>query len=486
MPKQKRINTKKRIRIALLVGVATLWLGLGYLFVAGHTFASYSLNIASINDIGKINNPASITTRDGGASGLLGGKVLWTFGDTLYQSNDLATLGSAYWRSATSGTATLASPLNVATPVDSHTSPYQLIPYTAEELAYNQASGKANNRYALWPTSVVPIDSQTVLIYYLKLIVHDGLNYEQIGIGTARLTAGSNVAVRDSGLLFSGTDPLFGTAVVQGSTVYLYGCSITNVSVNPCKVVKAPVSQASQRGSYQAWSGSGWGSIGSAKSVIDGSTAGFSVQWNAFIQRYVAVYSPAFTNTIQYRTATSPEGPWSDAVQLMKLNTPAAGASDYAATLHPELDSTGRSMFITYYQPTGVYTGDLRMVQVKLAGSPVAAATNSPAATAGTTSTGAAAKTTSPTASPTAKTGATSKTQATGQPTAGADKATAVLGLSKNTQVKVLDKHFSLTSVIWTIIGLTSLMVIGCLGAEAWIILHEKEMLRPKKRLASR
>src|SRR5512142_1338171 len=42
------------------------------------------LDIISMRDLGVVGKPASVTVRDGGASGLIGGKVLWTFGDTLF------------------------------------------------------------------------------------------------------------------------------------------------------------------------------------------------------------------------------------------------------------------------------------------------------------------------------------------------------------------------------------------------------------------
>src|SRR3954468_12559729 len=46
-----------------------------------------ALKIASTKDLGVAGKPASVLVRDGGATLLLGGRLLWMFGDTLV-SND--------------------------------------------------------------------------------------------------------------------------------------------------------------------------------------------------------------------------------------------------------------------------------------------------------------------------------------------------------------------------------------------------------------
>src|SRR5437016_4488409 len=79
-----------------------------------------SFAIAAFREFGTVNTPPSVTTRDGGSTALIGNKILWTFGDTLFtpQSEDRTNL-----RSNTAALADPSTPLVVTEPVDAKGAP---------------------------------------------------------------------------------------------------------------------------------------------------------------------------------------------------------------------------------------------------------------------------------------------------------------------------------------------------------------------------
>jgi hypothetical protein len=105
--------------------------------------------VAAVVDLGKLPLPPEGVGRDGGMSGELGGRVLWTFGDAFLSQP--AHLDSSGW-------STPSAPLDLVHSMVGD-QPAQLIPYTAEEIAANQAG--ALNGFALLPGALVPIDDTT-------------------------------------------------------------------------------------------------------------------------------------------------------------------------------------------------------------------------------------------------------------------------------------------------------------------------------------
>jgi len=193
--------------------------------------------IASTRELGAISHPASISARDGGASALIGDRLLWTFGDTLFSPKSV---DGTNLRSNTAGWADPQNPLEVNEPVDANGAPYPFLPFNAEEQQYNDSTGKPDDRIALWPSSVIAEDAETGIVFYLKLTVKPGaLNYEFIGTGIAEVTRDNTSAVRDAALLFTAPEPTFDNANLIGSDVYLYGNagdSAYDVARVPCSI----------------------------------------------------------------------------------------------------------------------------------------------------------------------------------------------------------------------------------------------------------
>jgi hypothetical protein len=318
------------------------------------------VRVESVRDLGLILDPRGTRfIRDGASSGAVGGRILYGFGDTLFF--DAAVDGTRY-RSNTAAYAELADPTLLSEPLDARGLPQQFIPFTADEQAYNDASGRPDERIALWPGKILPRSSGRALVIVNKLKIHPGqLNYEAIGTALAELDPGSTVASRLPGLLFSAPEPGFiHGAVVRDGLLYLYACETSG----RCRVARAPFERATERGSYTFWNGMSWSpSLADAALSIPGSTSGFSVSFNEAFGLYLAFFSEGFGKTVKLRTAPRPEGPWSDATDVFQFPS-----AIYATTQHDALDADGgRKVYVSAFRDLGNFRGEIRLLEVALA-----------------------------------------------------------------------------------------------------------------------
>jgi hypothetical protein len=315
------------------------------------------VTVASAVDLGAVSDAAAANLwRDGGSSVLLGAKVLWSFGDTIFpfKADDGSQL-----RTNTAALAAPDAPLAVSEPLDGKGAPAQFVPFTSDETAVNASIGPGE-RIALWPGAMINTDADHALVFVDKLRIHPGyLNYEALSSELALAATGSTSAQR-LGALFTVPEPQFvHAAVAKDGAIFLYACETSGA----CRVARAPLSSATQRSAYQFWTGSGWSSdVSHAKLDVPGSTSGFSVAWNEAMGKFVSATSPGFSNQVFLRTSPAPEGPWSDAVLAWT-----APSAIYAVYQHPELQlDGGRRIRISYSRPTGNFAGEIRLIEVAL------------------------------------------------------------------------------------------------------------------------
>ncbi|MEO7094558.1 MAG: hypothetical protein ABI175_14980, partial [Polyangiales bacterium] len=139
------------------------------------------LAIDSVVDLGLLPLPPKGVGRDGGMGGTLGGKLLWTFGDTFLTERNHIDNSSVL--SATAAWSTTADPLVL---VQSMTGdqPAQLVPYTPAEITANTAD--ALNGYALWPGPLLDIGESTGVVAFQQIKRMSGSGFASIGVGTSR------------------------------------------------------------------------------------------------------------------------------------------------------------------------------------------------------------------------------------------------------------------------------------------------------------
>jgi hypothetical protein len=336
---------------------------------SGTDGAPRPLAVATVRELGAVSRPATVVGRDGGPTALVGGRVLWTFGDTFYRTR--AVDGTTF-RSNTAALADPARPLEAAEPIDANGTPLAALPFTAEEQAYNDSTGRPDNRIALWIASLAPEPDGNALAFYSKLYVRPGvLNYEDIGGGVARFRPGRTVGERLAGLVFQAPEPMFvHGAVVDGGSLYLMGKLPGRDQ--PYGVARVPQAQVADRAAYRFWNGREWtGDVRAAAGVVSGIPGALSVAYNPYLGAFLAVHSAPLSNDVVGRTAPRPEGPWSAPVTLFTGLPPLARGEfnvDYAGFEHPELaQDGGRRLFVSYHRPlAGFLEGEVRLVEVML------------------------------------------------------------------------------------------------------------------------
>ena len=306
-----------------------------------------------------------MTARDVAASARVGDRMLWVFGDTLFnrKSEDGTSL-----RSSTAAWANPDAPLEVSEPTDANGAPRQFVPFTAEEAAFNASTGTPQDRIALWPGAPIADGDSSALIWCSKTRIRPGfLNYEHLGVGLARLAAGATTGSREGGLLFGLGEPMLVNAARFGEDVYLYG-NRTHGSGGQLVVARAPFARVADRGAYRFHDGGDWTPDASrAATLFAGVPGELSVSRNAHLGAYLAVYADVLAGRVVARTAARPEGPWSPPAPLFEMRRAKTEGFSYAAREHPDLATDGgRTLFVTYYQPLGAFSGTVRAVRVTL------------------------------------------------------------------------------------------------------------------------
>jgi hypothetical protein len=329
-------------------------------------------------------NP-DILGRDGGYSALFQGHSVWLYGDTFIAKANAEdqTLLSDSW-SFTTDLNAQASITGFQEPLDSAGAPTMILPETAAEQAFNQAHNVNNcqaqpcgARWALWPASMVvnPGDNSALIFYMVVSAQPGAFNFQGIGTSVAtwqniqqqpqRPTLNPPIVADHPDLLFTQNEPGFGSAsFISNGTLYVYGCDYNN----GCKLGKVAPSSAQDRSAWSFYAGNGnWSAqIGDAVSVFNDANI-LSVSWNAFLQRYLAVYSPPFSQNVVMRTSMSPEGPWSSEIVAFVAMQPTSG-DVYDALAHVEYESNnGQTIYVSYSRSTPApFSSEVRLVAVQL------------------------------------------------------------------------------------------------------------------------
>jgi hypothetical protein len=314
--------------------------------------------IAGVTDVGIVADPRGTHFgRDGASSCELGGKLLYTFGDTLFFAT--ADDGATY-RTNTAAYAALDAPTVLSEPLDDAGLPAQFIPNSAAETAYNlDAGNNGGDRIAVWPGKCVTMPDGSGLAFFDSLQVKNG-SLTFLSFGAATVPAGSTTAARIAAPLWSAPDPdFFHAALLDHGFLYLYSCTDSVL----CKVARAPVAQATSHDGYEYWTGSGWAAqLSLAHAGVPGSPAGFSVAWNDYLNAYVSFTSYGYAATVSMRQAPTPMGPWSDATVVYTFPS-----NVYAAGQHPALDADGGStVYVSAFRDLGNFRGEIRMLRIGL------------------------------------------------------------------------------------------------------------------------
>lgn len=389
----RRHSESKNCDIALLrilSRLSPMWfliLGLsGCFYPSPSSGPSPALSVAKAQDLGAIPTNPDILGRDGGYSALFQGYSVWLYGDTFLSKPNAVdqTLLSDSWSFTTDFNAQTGI-TGFQEQLDSAGAPTMILPLTPVEQAFNQAHNINNcqaqpcgARWALWPMSIVvnPADNSALIFYMVVSAQPGNFNFQGIGSSVAtwqnlhqqpqRPTLNPPIVTDHPDLLFTQNEPSFGSAsFISNGTLYAYGCDYNS----GCKLGKVAPSNAQDRGAWSFYAGnSSWSTqIGDAIFVFNDANI-LSVSWNAFLQRYVAVYSPPFSQNVVMRTSVSPEGPWSSETVAFVAMQPTGSGNVYDAHAHSEYDvNGGQTIFVSYSRATPApFSSEVRLVSLTL------------------------------------------------------------------------------------------------------------------------
>ena len=198
-----------------------------------------------------------------------------------------------------------------------------------------------------------------------------GLDASGIALGVWDEAAQAFVAGPE--YLFTADRPEYGDAVlVDGDTVYAYGCQGAGFLSDDCFVARVAADHADDRTAYEFYcAGGGYtGDIDGAWPIFSGGR-GLAVARRG--DRVYAAYATPLAQVIEVRSGLGPSGPWSAPVAVTACELPAAAFCGDLST-HPGLDADPAWLTLSYgvgsFDPLPAADLRSRIVAVPLADLP--------------------------------------------------------------------------------------------------------------------
>jgi hypothetical protein len=298
------------------------------LYPAGSAGPTADLSVVQATDLGATGTNPKIVGRDGGYSGVFAGHVVWVFGDTFLANPN------AEGQSLISDSWSFTDDFNAQDGItgfqerdDAAGAPTMILQLSAAERAFNAAhqgtscqQQPCGARWALWPGAIVadPARNRALIFYQVVSAQPGNFNFHAVGYSVATWQNFADLPQRptiDAGaehpdLLFGQNEPSFGSAaLVQGDTLYVYGCSSSGFSV-PCVLGRVALENVTELSAWSFYAGDGnWSNrVGDAAWVFTGNPI-VNVSWNDYLQRFVAVYNSPLSANVMMRTAPESRRP---------------------------------------------------------------------------------------------------------------------------------------------------------------------------------
>lgn len=318
--------------------------------------------------------------RDLGFSSVLGGRIIWTWGDTLMGNQkscmicavDSTTIGTLDSKGISLDSAIAPGSRNVANWIDC----------SPEE----EADGGLE-KYAFGGTNIVeyPPHSGHGVVYYLKNERPGGISIIRgAGIATVSITD-DNIphSNRCGNTLWSQHEPWYGdvAAVLNPSdnNIYVYGHGpVWDQDLSSRTfLARVPADRATSLDDYEYWlnSTSSWTKQRQGNGESDGTLrlkpedAVFdwfvmnqaTPFWSNYYACWMVIHGSSWPGSdVLCRTAERLEGPWTDHGGL--CSTAPRGDEQgfrYCITAHPEYDASGKTVYVTWTRENEIYGVDL-------------------------------------------------------------------------------------------------------------------------------
>ena len=218
--------------------------------------------VLSARELATVGQSALVVGRDGGQSALVGGRQVWTFGDTfltLPNSDGTSLISNSF---AIGPGAVGDGGVALVDRLDDAGAPDELLRPTAEELAYDRshqaladggcAEQPCGGRWATWPGAMVssPDAGSALIFYFLETAAPGDFNFQPAGQSLAVWSDFGALPTRpepamcgtaaNPTLLFCADEPGFGAAAaLVDSTIYAFGCETHGLGFD-CKLAQVP------------------------------------------------------------------------------------------------------------------------------------------------------------------------------------------------------------------------------------------------------
>ena len=341
--------------------------------------------VVSATHLGIVGEHAGVRARDGAISARMGGRSVWTFGDTPLTvpgaDGDSWSNNTLSWTSDLDASDGLALDGNH---LDASGAPTEFLPPLPWEREYNRRHDRddceeepCGAEFAFWPCHIVPDPARgRALVFFSEI-------WRVVGQGTWR-GVGSGIALWDgegpltrpvqnpnpdtpTPTLMWGEDTIAYTnaALVVGDDLYAYGCKQLGFN-HRCRVARVPLADALDKRAWRYYTGSGWSpNPNAAVPVFNGGAAGSTVFYVPAFDAYMLAYSQTFTEDMLYSVSRTPWGPWSEPRLLFEGLPAWNNGFNYSGHGHPEFaEDDGRVQYFTYAHATGLLQGDLPLVRV--------------------------------------------------------------------------------------------------------------------------
>ena len=322
--------------------------------------------IQSFSLTGTVDQPSSVVGRDIGISAQIESQVVWLFGDTV-----LAAPGcdGTQLRDSTAALGTLESITAVTEPVDSCGAPFALV-------SPGVPTTPTGARTAFWPSSIVPTADGRAAVWYDQMLI-DGDTWTRQATSVDEMESGATTLDRtNETVLFGADEPSYSTGnLVDDGFIYVYATLLDADLRSSYSVARVPEASYRVRAEYTYWDGAGWtADIRSATRIrarrsgseASGGLGGMTVSYNPWLGKYLMVHGEAWKQDLMLRSASRPEGPWSEPTHV---DVPDSTADNpfgaYTVREHPEFRSAdGRTVELTYIRSTGWLQSQLPVVRV--------------------------------------------------------------------------------------------------------------------------
>ena len=361
------------------------------------------LEVASVDDGDRVDQPWGVTLREAGQAVPLGGRLLWLFSDTYLDPYAVALGAPCYGQGASrSNTAGLGlphplaghrgytDPLGALTPDDP--CPRQFIPLTEDENLFNFAQAGVGRRYVAWRHGAIPLDDGSALVFFVHGVQDrdadaagpdPGCIYciekTNRGQGVVRVMPGQTTADRAStpvgcveACLFGPEDGWSGMPFLVDGFVYAYSDTPESADI---RLGRVPLEDVLDRSAWTFRTAvGGWSpSITDAAAVTGLAVKPPAVAYNAHLDRFVTVAN-VVGNEVAIQTAPEPWGPWSEPTPIYDWSTvECADADSSGAVAIPWLDDGGGRVMRFAFSRAGpnfgrdaLCPGEVRLVTVTL------------------------------------------------------------------------------------------------------------------------